>query len=148
MLLDTNVLLRVLNSSHPDYLLIRQALDELVAAQHDLVVVPRNLYEYWVVATRPVSVNGFGLTSVEANLNIDRAIAIFHLLMDERGIFLPWKSLVSTCSVTGKNGHDARLVAAMVRHGVSHLITFNTSDFEKYPMIKAVTPNNVISNPI
>lgn len=109
ILLDTNVLLRVLNSSHPDNLVIRQALDVLIMSHHDLVLVPQNLYEYWVVATRPVSVNGFGLSSADASLNVDRAIALFQWLFDERGIFLPWKSLVSTYSVAGKNGHDARL---------------------------------------
>ena len=31
--------------------------------------------------------------------------------------------------VKGKNAHDARLVAAMLRQDVSHLLTFNDQDF-------------------
>jgi hypothetical protein len=104
VLLDTNVLLRGLNSSHPDHLLIRQSLEELFVAQHDLVVVPQILYEYWVVATRPVSVNGFGLTSDEANANVDRAIGLFHLLLDERGIFYLGSLWYQPIRLSGKMG--------------------------------------------
>jgi predicted nucleic acid-binding protein len=147
ILLDTNILIRVLNSNHRDNLEIREALELLVLNEHELALVPQNLYEYFVVATRPVSANSFGLNSVDANYNIDRAIALFHLMLDERGIFGHWKSLVSTFSVIGKTGHDARLVAAMIRHGVSHLITFNTTDFSRFTMIKASTPRDVIANP-
>lgn len=32
----------------------------------------------------------------------------------------------------GKNAHDARLVAAMVRHGLTHILTFNAQDFSRY----------------
>jgi len=38
--------------------------------------------------------------------------------------------------VVGKAAHDARLVAAMNRHALSHLLTFNVSDFKRYPAIQ------------
>jgi predicted nucleic acid-binding protein len=40
--------------------------------------------------------------------------------------------------VSGKQAHDARIVAAMKVHGVTHLLTFNTDDFKRYTDIAAV----------
>jgi hypothetical protein len=48
-------------------------------------------------------------------------------------------------AVVGKNGHDARLVAAMMVHGLTHLLTFNVQDFRRYPGITAVTPADVLT---
>ncbi len=43
-------------------------------------------------------------------------ISAFRLLLDERGIFQHWRSIVKGNRVKGKPTHDARLVAAMERH--------------------------------
>jgi predicted nucleic acid-binding protein len=47
--------------------------------------------------------------------------------------------------VIGKNGPDARLVAAMFVHGINRLLTFNKTDFARYPFIGAVSPQDVVS---
>jgi hypothetical protein len=50
--------------------------------------------------------------------------------------------------VVGKNAHDARLVAAMNVHGLTQLLTFNNQDFQRYPGISVVTPDDVLkANP-
>ena len=48
--------------------------------------------------------------------------------------------------VSGVQVHDARLVAAMVSHGVRHILTFNTADFNRYAPegIIAVDPSEEI----
>jgi hypothetical protein len=38
------------------------------------------------------------------------------------------------------NAHDARLVAAMIVHGVTHLLTFNGADFARYSGIRITDP--------
>jgi len=43
--------------------------------------------------------------------------------------------------------HDARLVALMQVHGISHVFTLNPSDFARYSGITALTPANVIASP-
>jgi len=45
----------------------------------------------------------------------------------------------------GKNGHDARLVAAMTVHGLTHLLSFNAQDFRQYRAITVVTPADVLT---
>ena len=52
-------------------------------------------------------------------------------------------NLVATHVVKGKKVHDARLVTVMLAHGVTHLLTFNTSDFINYPGITLVHPSDV-----
>ena len=47
--------------------------------------------------------------------------------------------------VIGVNVHDARLVAAMLVHGLTHILTFNTTDFARYTEITAVHPTAVIA---
>jgi predicted nucleic acid-binding protein len=46
--------------------------------------------------------------------------------------------------VKGKNAHDARLVAAMVRHGLTHILTFNAQDFSRYRGITIMTPGALL----
>jgi predicted nucleic acid-binding protein len=67
----------------------------------------------------------------------------FRLFRDERAIFEPWHQLVVQYEVLGKNGHDARLVAAMQRHSLTHILTFNGNDFHRYPGITILDPANV-----
>jgi predicted nucleic acid-binding protein len=42
--------------------------------------------------------------------------------------------------VQGKQAHDARLVAAMKRHSINQILTFNTADFARYAEITAISP--------
>lgn len=48
--------------------------------------------------------------------------------------------LVVAHAVSGVQVHGARLAAAMRVHGVTHLLTLNTSDFERYPGHRGCTP--------
>ena len=43
--------------------------------------------------------------------------------------------------------HDARLVAAMVRHSISHLLTFNEQDFARYNEIAVIVPSAAAAFP-
>jgi predicted nucleic acid-binding protein len=39
------------------------------------------------------------------------------------------------------------LFAAMQVHGISHLLTFNTGDFKRYPGITMVAPDEILNLP-
>jgi hypothetical protein len=65
---------------------------------------------------------------------------MFDVMRDERRVFDFWEQLVADHDVKGKQVHDTRLVAAMLRHSISHLLTFNAADFARYPEISAVEP--------
>jgi predicted nucleic acid-binding protein len=138
ILLDTNVLCRLAEKTHPLHAAAATAVARLRDGGHELCLTPQVLYEYWVVVTRPASENGLGMSTVEVDKAIGLWLELFTLLRDERGVFDHWRELVVSYDVKGKQAHDARLAAAMKRHGVSHLATFNASDFRRYQGLVAL----------
>ena len=141
-LVDTNILLRSLDRKHPHCRLVRKALIVLRRGNFVLCLVPQNLIEFWGVATRPAANNGFGMDHAWTASQPVRMKRFFTLLQDTPDIFPEWERLVLQYRVSGKNVHDARLVAAMSVHGVSRILTFNGSDFARYPGISIVDPNS------
>lgn len=144
VLLDTNLLLRMDDELHPQHADSVAAVSRFPALGLEGVLVPQVLYEFWTVATRPTAVNGLGLDPAQVRVLIDDWTALFPLLRDERGVFPRWYDLVTTGDVKGKQAHDARLVAAMQRHGVTGLLTWNQPDFIRYPGIGVYTPADLL----
>lgn len=143
VLLDTNILLRLADRGSPHHEAARRAVERLAELGLTCVLVPQVLYEYWVVATRPSENNGLGLSAGLASQAVHGWTDLFSLLLDERGVFSRWQVLTLRYDVKGKSAHDARLVAAMLRHGISHLLTFNKPDFNRYTEIVVWTPDRV-----
>ena len=147
VLLDTNVLLRYTKPTDPAHHTVIAAIAALQAAGEDLGVVPQNLYEFWVVATRPLANNGHGLTVPECQRLTAGIKAAFLFLPDRPTLFDEWEALVAAYHCHGKVAHDARLVAAMRTHGITHLLTFNVGDFARYPGITVLDPAAVPGRP-
>jgi len=40
---------------------------------------------------------------------------------------------------------DTKFAAAMLVHGISHILTFNVQDFKRFPSITVVHPATVVS---
>jgi predicted nucleic acid-binding protein len=143
-LLDTNVLTRSAQPRHPMCQVAVDAVAFLHAQGDPLCLVPQVLYEFWVVATRPVAENGLGLGVSGARVELDRLKELFDVLPDTPRIFPEWERLVAQHQVSGKNAHDARLVAAMHTHGVRQLLTFNVEDFRRYGGIDVLSPHELL----
>jgi predicted nucleic acid-binding protein len=70
------------------------------------------------------------------------------ILLDETvNFFHEWEQLVAIHAMIGKNAHDTRLVAAMIVHGITHLLTFNKQDFQRFTNISVLTPAEVMAMP-
>lgn len=143
-LIDTNVLLRSIQTTDPMYSDARNAAAALIIQTHQLSVIAQNLIEFWAVATRPLANNGLALSITDTAGHIEEFQQTFSLLPDTPDIFLEWQRLVALHAVSGRHVHDARLVAAMLVHGVSHLLTFNGADFKRYKAITVVNPQDVV----
>ena len=143
-LLDTNILLRLVQKNSPMYVDTRKALQILRDRQEKLYIVPQNLVEFWAVVTRPLAVNGLGLEVNEAKQEVAILKQLFTLKPDTSDIFTVWESLVTNYRVVGKQTHDSRLVAAMIVHKIDSLLTFNTKDFQRFTEITAVSPLHLI----
>lgn len=131
-LLDSNILVRLAQSPHPARREAAQAVRILLRRKQTLHVVPQVLFEFWVVATRPSSSNGLGLTIPEASRRLAQAEGFFTLILDTPAIYREWTRLVRAYAVLGVIAHDARLVAAMKIHGTENLLTFNVDDFRRF----------------
>jgi predicted nucleic acid-binding protein len=109
-----------------------------------MVIGAQNLAEFWAVCTRPATARGgYGLTPRAAMHRLRLIERAFHRLPESDGAVDIWKDLLTTYSVSGVETHDARLVALMKVHGVIKIVTFNISDFSRYPAISAVHPANL-----
>jgi predicted nucleic acid-binding protein len=143
-LLDTNVLARLANAADPRHAEATRAVVELHRRGEVLNVTPQVLIESRNVATRPVAVNGLGLSAVAAEALAATFESRFPLLEETPDIYPAWKALVGALGVIGKQVHDARLVAVCHAHRVTHLLTFNVSDFVR---LAAFGPGVVVVDP-
>jgi predicted nucleic acid-binding protein len=139
-LIDTNILLRSADPDHSMYPDAINATTSLRSQGHSLCIIPQNLIEFWNVYTRPADRNGLGHSPGEAAAEVNRLKGLFLLLPDRLAIYSEWERLVLSYGVKGVNVHDARLVAAMLVHGLTHILTFNVKDFARYGEVTAVHP--------
>lgn len=142
-LVDTNILLRIGKNNGTLHIVTPNALFILKRRNEELCIIAQNLIEFWVVATRPQIYNSLGLSVDEASVESQRLKSIFKLLPDTPTLFAEWESLVTQHRVIGKQAHDARLVAAMRTHNLTHILTFNTNDFKRFNDITAINPRNI-----
>jgi len=145
VLFDTNILTRAAQPGHALQEIALKAGDILKTRGETLCVVPQVLYEFWSVATRPPGENGLGLTTAEARAELARIKQLFSVLAETPAILFHWERLVFAHEVKGKSTYDARLVACMKAHNVSHVLTFNAQDFARYPGISVLSPETLIS---
>jgi predicted nucleic acid-binding protein len=146
-LLDTNILARLANSTDAQHAVAARAVVELHRRGEVLHLTPQVLIEFRNLATRPKAQNGLGLAIVDAEAQAAGFEASFPLLGDSPAIFPAWKALVGALGIIGKQVHDARLVAVCHIHAVTHLLTFNVSDFKRMvgfgPGVVVVDPATV-----
>jgi predicted nucleic acid-binding protein len=144
ILVDTNILLRSVQTHHPQFASVERAFSVLRAANETLNVTLQNFVEFWAVATRPAGrENGLGMSTETAMQELAVLIDLFPLLPEPRSIFDEWQHLVTTHQVSGKNTHDARLVAAMKANGISRILTLNVQDFARYKDIEVLNPETI-----
>ncbi len=142
-LADTNILLRLLDPGGSQYGLVRAALDTLVGRGDQICFAPQNMVEFWNVCTRSAANNGFGLSSAETEARAKMIESECLFLPDTARVHTEWRRLVMEYSVVGTQVHDARIVAAMLAHEITHLLTLNNKDFMRYDFITVVHPSDL-----
>jgi predicted nucleic acid-binding protein len=120
-----------------------RAVNILFDRGDDIHIIGQNLIEFWAVATRPITENGLGFTITGAAVELTKLKATFTLLPDTANVLPLWEELVVRYEVRGKQSHDARLVAEMKAHNLTHLLTFDQSDFKRFSEITVVNPRNI-----
>jgi NADH dehydrogenase FAD-containing subunit len=86
--------LSTLQPQHQQGETARAAIKALTAQGHELRIVPQNLMELWVVATRSAVQNGLGMTVPGATAELMRLKSMFLLLPETPAIYSVWENLV------------------------------------------------------
>ena len=140
---DTNILLRLTEPGTESCELALTALAALHDRGETVYITPQNIVEFWCAATRPVDVNGLGLSSDQASNEVLKLGSIFPLLPDSAAIHPEWRALVVATKTIGLKTHDARIAAALRVHEVTHILTFNVKDFKSFGRPIPVHPADV-----
>jgi predicted nucleic acid-binding protein len=143
-LFDTNCLLRLAEKNSPQRKIVLDAIRKLRGKGETLYYTPQILAEFWNVCTRPSSARGgFGISFEQTERKVNIIQKYFRLLPDNASTFYEWRKLVSDYQVSGLQVHDTKIVASMIVHNVSTLVTFNEKDFKRYFQIIVVNPKDI-----
>jgi predicted nucleic acid-binding protein len=137
--LDTNVLLAATDEGRREHAPARAALDTWPGAGITLYTSGQIRREYVCVATRPVQHNGLGLALADAVINLRALSTRLRLLEENLRVAERLLSLLDATPCSGKQVHDANVVATMLTHGIGTLVTMNTDDFARFEDYVAVT---------
>lgn len=139
VVLDTDVLLAASDTGRAEYVSARAALDEWPAVGTTLYTSGQILREYLSVATRPANRNGLGLSQTDAVGNVRALQGRLRMLAENEKVTSRLLKLLDNVECTGKQVHDANIVATMLAHGVDTLVTINIDDFTRFePQLKVV----------
>lgn len=144
-LLDTNIILRFTDSDSAEYELINNVISQILVEGGQCLITAQVITEFWVVATRPITVNGLGWTVEKTEEAVQMLINQFDLLEETPAIFPQWLSLVTSYKISGKRTHDVRIQAVMLTHNISHLLTLNPQDFVAIEGLEIIHPNSFTS---
>ncbi|MCI0387425.1 MAG: type II toxin-antitoxin system VapC family toxin [Acidobacteria bacterium] len=143
ILLDSNILIYSANPASPFYSECVKGMSVIRQNGDTPCIVPQSLYEFWTVATRPVDRKGLGLMPVQAHRELATIKTLFPFFPDSAAIYPEWERLVTQYSVSGRTAHDARYIAAMTVHGITHLLTYNKDDFKRFSSITPLLPSEI-----
>src|SRR5690349_12650404 len=110
-LVDTNLLVRLTSPSDPSRPLAANAITKLFADGHSLCICAQVLIEFRTVATRPVDINGLGMTSDESIREIHRQLDTFDWIDESPHVFATWRKLIESSHTLARQNYDARLMA-------------------------------------
>src|SRR5437870_83639 len=95
ILIDTGILLRLLDRNDPQHAAVRQAIRLLRSRGDTLVLSSQTVAEFWNVCTRPATARGgLGLTVQETEHRVRVAERLFTVLPDTSAAYPLWRQLV------------------------------------------------------
>jgi len=144
-LVDTNILVRRSVLDDPGHHEVMAALNSLMRTGETVCITAQNLVEYRALATRPADANGLGYSSGRAAADLSEIEDAFAIAEEAPAIYPLWRDLVDRYAVIGRQVYDARLVAVMRTHGLTHLLTLNARHFRRFREITVVEPRDILS---
>ena len=138
VLVDTNILLRVVTQASPLHGVTTGALRKLLDNDVNVYICPQNMQEFRQVATRPLASNGFGWTSAQTAAAMNRIEADFSVVQETPSIYATWRRIVELTGATGRANFDARIVAIAEVNSIAAVMTFESAAFARYGAVTNV----------
>ena len=137
---DTNVLIYASRTNAPLHRSAMTALSRLHLEKSALWLSQQVLREYLAASTRPQS-TGPSLAMAAAVADVQQFRNRFNIAEDSPEVLDRLLLLLTAHRVSGKQVHDANLVATMLVSGVRRLVTYNSGDFHRFgKFIELVVP--------
>ena len=130
--IDTNILIY---STFPDFdsekhIQSLESLNQLLQSGKPLFVSSQILREYFAISTNG-SIFKRPLNRKQAVGKIHEFLKRFNLLLEKETTIETLMDLIEKYTVSRQKIHDLNIVATMIDHGISHLLTYNKKDFKK-----------------
>jgi predicted nucleic acid-binding protein len=132
VMVDTNVLLAATDEDRAEHRDALTVVNAWAAGPTELCTSGQVLREYLSVATRPPDRNGLGLKLPDALGNVRAIRERATLLPEDSKVTDRLLALLTDVECSGKQVHDANLVATMLVHGVGAVVTMNLEDFTRF----------------
>ncbi len=129
VLLDTNILVAATDETRSGHV---RAGELLTDEERELIVTTQVVREYLVMATRPQSANGLGLSGETAVANLDDLLYGVEVFPDSGAAVSVLMGFVHRGTATGKQVHDANLVAQALHHHADVIVTDNRRHFARF----------------
>lgn len=129
VVVDTNVLLAATDRSRQHHEVATRFVNE---DARRLAVCPQIVREYLAVSSRPVEVNGLGLSAKDAVANVDQFLQGMEVLTEGAATTLSLMELIVAGPTVGKQVHDANVVAVALAHRAAAIVTDNTRHFSRF----------------
>jgi predicted nucleic acid-binding protein len=96
--------------------------------------------EYLAAATREIALGGGGLSLEDVLYNVGVFRHDFEVVEETSMVLDMLLRLLESTPTSGKQVHDANIVATMQAHGITHLLTHNVGDFARFSRLVTVLP--------
>jgi predicted nucleic acid-binding protein len=102
-------------------------------------VSPQVLREYLAAVTRPQA-TAPALPVATAIADVRRFRAAFQIAEERPGVLDRLLQILTVHRATGRQVHDANIVATMLDHDLQRLLTFNVADFQRFTPLISIDP--------
>jgi len=137
--LDTNVLVYANIKSAPLHGVALQAIIDHYNAGSELWISRQVIREYLATLTKPQQFS-YPPSTTTLQSDIIYFQSRFSTAEENQSVTDKLLDLLRSIKFGGKQVHDANIVATMLVHNITHLLTHNTADFARFGTLITIVP--------
>ena len=137
---DTNILLRSVLTEMPEHAAVDALMKRTIRTGAELWISGQVIREFIVQATHPRTLSK-PLTIGQVAKQIETFKPLFRIADETATVRNKLLELLQAYPTSGKQVHDANIVATMLAYDIDTLLTLNIADFKRFDdRIKLVSP--------